>query len=54
MQMDDEFRIISIKNAIAILPPNLVIDGRHTKENISAVVGFKITDEQWNKAYDSE
>jgi len=52
--MDDEFKLISIGNAIAILPPNLMIDGKHTKENISAIVGFKITDEQWKQAYDTK
>lgn len=53
LSMDEEFQMISIKNTIAILPPNLMVDGKHTKENISAIVGFKITDEQWEKAYDS-
>lgn len=54
LNMDDEFRLISIRNAIAILPPNLMIDGKHTKANISAIVGFKITDEQWKQAYDTK
>lgn len=54
LAMDDEFKLISIGNAIAILPPNLAIDGKHTKENISAIVGFKITDAQWKQAYDTK
>jgi hypothetical protein len=37
-----EDRIFSARNAAKILPPNLLVDGRHTPENISALCGFNV------------
>ena len=53
LSMNDEDKMQSIRNAIMILPPNMIVDGRHTIENISAVCGFKVTQEQWDSAYES-
>jgi hypothetical protein len=50
--MNDEDKLQSMRNAIAILPPNMVINGRHTKENIGAICGFKVTDDQWDAIYE--
>lgn len=52
LKMNDEDKMFSIKNAIAILPPNLVDKNqRHTKENIAALCGFKVSEEQVIRAY---
>ena len=52
MRMDASDRIQSMQNAIKILPPNMVVDGRHLKENIEAICGFKVLDEMMDEAYD--
>ena len=49
MQYDD--KIISMKNAIAILPPNLMEDGKHTASNIGAICGFIVTEEMYDELY---
>ena len=51
MQMTEDDKIISMRNAIKILPPNMVVDGRHSKINVEAICGFKILDEQMDEAY---
>jgi hypothetical protein len=38
-------------NAIKILPPNLIVEGRHAKQNIEAICGFKISDEMMEEVY---
>jgi predicted nuclease with TOPRIM domain len=52
MKMDASDRIQSMQNAIKILPPNMVVNGRHLKENIEAICGFKVLDEMMNAAYE--
>ena len=47
-------KIQSAKNATAILPPNLVVDGRHTKENIGAICGFIVDDDMWDMIYEDQ
>jgi hypothetical protein len=46
-------KLTSAKNAIKILPPNLMIEGRHTKENIGAICGFIVTEEMMELLYES-
>jgi hypothetical protein len=46
-------KLTSAKNAIKILPPNLVVEGRHTKENIGAICGFIVTEEMMELLYES-
>ena len=52
MAMDYEFKILSMKNAIKILPPNMLKDGRHLPENIQAICGFMVTPEMLDLAYE--
>ena len=47
-------KIQSAKNATAILPPNLIVDGRHSKENIGAICGFIVDDDMWDMIYEHE
>jgi hypothetical protein len=49
--MPMEFKLQSMLNAVKILPPNFVRDGRHKKENIRALCGFVITDEMMDEVY---
>lgn len=51
MAMDYEHKIQSMTNAIKILPPNMIVDGRHRKENVQAICGFMVTDEMMDLAY---
>lgn len=51
MKMDYQDQLASMRNAVAILPPNLMEDGRHTLENISAICGFKATEEMLDEVY---
>ena len=51
-KMDAKDKLISIKNAIQILPPNLKVDGRHTKENIQAICGFLVDEEMLDSVYE--
>ena len=48
---DDEDKIESIINTIKILPPNMIKNGRHLKENIQAINVFTVTDELIDAAY---
>lgn len=52
LKMNTQDQIMSMKNAIKILPPNLKIEGKHSKGNIEAICGFKVTDELYNSAYE--
>ena len=51
MKMDESDKVQSMVNAIKILPPNMVVEGRHLKENIEAICGFKVSDEMMDAAY---
>ena len=51
MRMDEDDRLQNMLNTIKILPPNMIVDGRHRKENIEAICGFKISDELMDKLY---
>ena len=51
LKMDASDRIQSMQNAIKILPPNMIKNGRHLKENIEAICGFKVLDEMMDEAY---
>lgn len=46
-----EERIQNMRNAAAILPPNLIVDGRHTLENINAIMCFNATEEMMDDLY---
>jgi len=50
--MNEDETIQNIKNIIAILPPNLIKDGRHSYPNIRALGGPHLTDELIDKVYD--
>jgi len=52
IKMTEEDRVNSMRNAIKILPPNMVVNGRHSKENVEAICGFKIEDYQMDAAYE--
>lgn len=47
-------KIQSAKNASAILPPNLIVEGRHSKENIGAICGFIVDDDMWDMIYEDQ
>lgn len=51
MGMNYSNKIQSMKNAVKILPPNMVINGRHRKENIQAICGFMVSDEMMDEVY---
>lgn len=51
MRMNYQDKLISVKNATKILPPNMVVEGRHTKENVSAICGFFVDDEMLDEVY---
>jgi hypothetical protein len=53
MRMSEEMKIQSMKNAIAILPPNLLDDeGRHSIINIGRICGFKPTLDMYDRVYE--
>ena len=51
MRMKYEDKLISMQNAIAILPPNLMVNDKHTPENIGAICGFLVTDDMYDELY---
>lgn len=51
MAMDEEHRLQSAMNVIKILPPNMIKNGRHTIENVSAICGFKVSEEMLDILY---
>lgn len=53
LRLSDFDKLVSAKNAVKILPPNLIVDGRHTKENISAICGFQVDDDMWDAIYEN-
>lgn len=51
-KMSYDEQLFSILNTIKILPPNLIVKGRHTLENVQALNGrFRITEEMMDDAY---
>lgn len=52
LKMTIEDKIVSMRNAIKILPPNLKVNGKHHKSNIEAICGFKVSDELYDAAYE--
>jgi hypothetical protein len=50
-RMDYNDKIASARNACMILPPNLIVDGRHTAENVGAICGFIVTEEMLEDIY---
>ena len=50
-RMGYEDKIRSMRNAIDILPPNLVVDNKHIIGNIEAICGFKVSQEMLDSAY---
>lgn len=51
LKMGYNDKIASMKNVIKILPPNLIVDGRHVAANIEAICGFKIDEAMLDEAY---
>lgn len=51
MKMQYEDKLDSIRNACAILPPNKIVNGRHTKENCAAICGFIVDDDMLDTVY---
>lgn len=49
--MGYEDRIQSCINAAKILPPNKIKNGRHSPEDIRALVGFPVSDEMMDDIY---
>lgn len=45
-------KLFSVLNAIKILPPNLIVDGRHTLSNVQAInARFVVTEEMLDEVY---
>ena len=40
LKMNFRNKVASATNACKILPPNLIVNGRHLKENVTAICGF--------------
>lgn len=51
LKMTSEDKINSMRNAIKILPPNMIENGRHIKENIQAICGFVVDEDMMDGAY---
>jgi len=52
LKMNYDDKLVSLKNATMILPPNLKVDGRHTARNCSAICGFEVTEEMLDEVYE--
>jgi LPS O-antigen subunit length determinant protein (WzzB/FepE family) len=52
LKMQYEDKIASVQNACKILPPNLLVDGKHVPKNVSAICGFLVTEEMIDRAYE--
>jgi hypothetical protein len=48
----DADKLQCVINAVRILPPNYMVDGRHTGVNVSAICGFPVTEEMLDMVYD--
>lgn len=51
MKMTHEEKLVSMTNAAKILPPNMIVDGRHSRENVQALVGFLVSEEMMDEVY---
>lgn len=51
LKMSHAEKIQSATNACKILPPNLLVDGRHTAENVGAICGFIVDEEMLDEIY---
>jgi|ERR1019366_2831700 hypothetical protein len=49
--MNREEKLQSILNTVKILPPNMILNGRHLKENVQALNRFKVTDKMLDDVY---
>ena len=49
--MSHEEKLQSVLNAVKVLPPNLMKNGRHVKENIQAINCFRVTDKMLDEVY---
>ena len=54
MRMDSRHKILSARNAVKILPPNMVVDGRHLAKNVSAICGFIVSEKMLDEVYSEE
>ena len=52
LKMDLQDKLVSVKNACAILPPNLKVNGRHDVTNVSAICGFVVTEDMLDYVYE--
>ncbi len=53
MRLTESDKVVSAINAAKILPPNLIVDGRHSAENIGAICGFVVDEELLDKVYET-
>jgi hypothetical protein len=51
LKMNNEDKIISMTNICKILPPNRIKDGRHHRDDVTALAGFIVTDEMLDEVY---
>lgn len=51
LEMNNRSKLASMTNAVAILPPNLLVNGRHDKTNVAAICGFEVTDAMLEAVY---
>jgi hypothetical protein len=52
MKMNHDEQVFSIINTLKILPPNMIINGRHSIDNVQSLNGrFRVTDELMDEAY---
>lgn len=51
LKMNREDQMLSAANAIRILPPNRLQDGRARREDVQAIVGFSVDQEFLNEVY---
>lgn len=52
LSLNYDNKIQSMKNAIKILPPNMIVNGRHKVENIQAICGFSVSEQMMDEAYE--
>lgn len=50
-KMSHEEKLQSMLNAIKVLPPNMIINGRHSLENVQALNVFKVTEKMMDEVY---
>jgi len=52
LKMGYQDKLTSVKNACAILPPNLKVNGRHDTTNVTAICGFIVTKDMLDYVYE--